>query len=132
MNPTLATKELNRFWRAADSLLGYSPPQEPLENSHVASDGVVRYQYNLERPVWYVGMTGRFIRDMLDIDRRLDGWIVQAIRYLSTKTMTPRGDTVKPLGGKLKGLWRIRMGNYRLVYRPDRERSRVLLIAFTT
>ena len=40
------------------------------------------------------------------------------------------GDTVKPLTGDLAGLWRIRVGDSRLVYFPHAESRRITLVSF--
>ena len=53
-----------------------------------------------------------------------------AIGEIQSAPRTPRGDTVKPLTGELRGLWRYRIGDYRLVYRPSWNGRTVMLIAF--
>jgi hypothetical protein len=44
--------------------------------------------------------------------------------------MTPIGDTIKPLTGDLRGLWRYRIGDARLVYFPQIEFRKITLISF--
>ena len=39
------------------------------------------------------------------------------------------GDTTKILVGELQGMWRYRLGNYRLIYQPDKEKHVVFLLA---
>jgi mRNA-degrading endonuclease RelE of RelBE toxin-antitoxin system len=53
-----------------------------------------------------------------------------ALADISRKPTIIKGDTIKPLSGDLKGLWRYRIGDYRLVYRPDETYQKVTLIAF--
>ncbi len=77
-------------------------------------------------------MTDEFIKAVQAIDRKLQGRILEAISYLSRKPTEPKGDTVKPLTGDLKGLWRYRLGDYRLVYRPEEEDRQVVLVTFTS
>jgi mRNA-degrading endonuclease RelE of RelBE toxin-antitoxin system len=40
----------------------------------------------------------------------------------------PRGDTVKSLSGQLNGLWRFRIGDYRLIYKPQINEHVVILL----
>jgi mRNA interferase RelE/StbE len=81
-------------------------------------------------PDWDLGLSSEFRKAIRGIDRKLQGRVLQAIDYISTKPTVPKGDTVKPLGGELKGLWRYRIGDYRLVYRPDPDNGRVVLVTF--
>ena len=53
-----------------------------------------------------------------------------ALSELADTPMTPRGDTVKPLSNALKGLWRYRVGDYRLIYEPRVTSQLVLLVDF--
>ena len=39
--------------------------------------------------------------------------------------MTPRGNTIKRLTRDMSGYWRYRLGDFRLVYRPDNDRPTV-------
>ena len=49
----------------------------------------------------------------------------------SHRTPNARGNTVKPLTAEahLAGCWRVRLGDYRLIYRPDLQAHRVDVIA---
>jgi mRNA-degrading endonuclease RelE of RelBE toxin-antitoxin system len=71
-----------------------------------------------------LGMTDQFIKRVRGVDRKLQGRILEALSYLAVAPMSSRGDTVVPLTGEWKDLWRYRIGDYRLVYRPDAERGR--------
>ena len=42
--------------------------------------------------------------------------------------LSPRGSTIKPLKHNLQGLWEYRIGGFRLIYQPDKNRRTVLLI----
>jgi mRNA-degrading endonuclease RelE of RelBE toxin-antitoxin system len=79
-------------------------------------------------PNWDLGLTHEFRKAIKNIDRRLQGRVLQALDYISSKPTVPRGDTVKPLSGEYEGLWRYRIGDYRLIYRPDTDNARVVLI----
>jgi mRNA-degrading endonuclease RelE of RelBE toxin-antitoxin system len=84
------------------------------------------------RPDWLIGMTDAFIKAIEGTDKKLKGRILEAISDLSEEPAKPRGDTVKPLASGLKGLWRYRIGDYRLIYRPDGKNRQVLLLAFAS
>ena len=81
---------------------------------------------------WYLGMSDEFTKAIRGIDRKLQGRILEAISYISRSPTSPKGNTVKPLTADLKGLWRYRIGDYRLVYYPDNEGKRVVLVAFAS
>ncbi len=88
--------------------------------------------YSLRKDGWFLGMSDEFIKAIQGIDRKLQGRILEAISYIGSKPTERKGDTVKPLGGELKGMWRYRIGDHRLVYQPDTESRRVLLVTFTS
>ena len=48
--------------------------------------------------------------------------VVRAMMEICQAPMTPRDDTVKRLSGNAGQLWRYRLGDCRLVYRPERAR----------
>jgi mRNA-degrading endonuclease RelE of RelBE toxin-antitoxin system len=60
-----------------------------------------------------------FIKSVAKIDKKLQGRILEALAKITEAPTTIIGDTVKPLSGDLKGLWRYRIGDYRLVYDPN-------------
>jgi mRNA interferase RelE/StbE len=130
--PACAVEELNQLWRCADSILGFAPPHFNLAPTLYARAEHREPLYELEKPECYIGMTDQFIKDILNIDRKLQGRILEAISYIRTKPNFPRGDTVKPMVGKLKGLWRIRIGDYRLIYHPYIGSKRVVLISLAS
>ncbi len=87
-------------------------------------------RYSLRTPNWYVGFSNEFIKSVSRIDRKVQGRILEAIAKVGEAPTTPIGDTVKPLTGDLSGLWRIRVGDNRLVYYPQAAMQRVTLISF--
>lgn len=106
-----------------DSLFAYpSPDDEPFFGSMPCE---IR-----ESDEWLVAIGAGFRKDTTRIDRKLQGKILEAINDLSTNPMKARGDTVKPLQGELKGCWRYRIDDFRLVYRPDHSLRQIQLIAF--
>jgi mRNA-degrading endonuclease RelE of RelBE toxin-antitoxin system len=83
-------------------------------------------------PPWYVGMSADFSKDVSKIDRKLQGRILEALVVITENPVELKGDTVKPLTGELKGCWRYRIADHRLIYAPDRESGNITLIAFAS
>jgi mRNA interferase RelE/StbE len=81
---------------------------------------------------WLIGMTPDFHKATQHIDRKLQGRIFEAISHISRDPTAPKGDTVKPLTSDLKGFWRYRIGNSRLVYYPDSENRQITLVTFAS
>lgn len=117
-HPAVATERLTGLWQFED--FGLPSVREK----------AVRYLPG--EPDWYLGMSDEFTKAIRRVDRKLQGRILQAISDISSKPTSLRGDTVKPLTGDLKGLWRYRVGDYRIVYRPDDQNRRIVLVAFAS
>jgi mRNA-degrading endonuclease RelE of RelBE toxin-antitoxin system len=79
---------------------------------------------------WSIGMSSVFASAVSRMDHTLKERILDAISDLSGAPTNPDGDTIKPLGGEMMGLWRYRIDDYRLVYQPDVASRRVTLLAF--
>lgn len=79
---------------------------------------------------WAIAFTPAFRKSIAGIDKKLQGRILAAITDLSEEPASAHGDTIKPLSAELKGLWRYRVGDYRLVYKPDEEQRLVVLLEF--
>lgn len=80
---------------------------------------------------WLVGFSKQFIDDITGMDRKRMGRLLEAISELTEDPMKPHGDTVKALTGDLKGWWRYRLADYRLVYFPDPISKQITLNKFT-
>ena len=50
------------------------------------------------------------------------------INEIRKNPVKPKGNTIKPLTGDLKKLWRYRTGNWRLVYQPILEYNKILFL----
>lgn len=74
---------------------------------------------------WLSGFSDAFNKHVQKFDAKLRGRILTCIIDVLKAPMTPRGDTVKPLEGDKKGLWRYREGDYRIVYYPDKTKNQV-------
>lgn len=123
----------NDFWTALEEIWN---PQEALtswKSSHLIKieDPPPLFSRNKTTSAeWFVAFTPGFKKSISDIDKKLQGRVLAAIAELSEVPVLPHGDTRKPLGAGLKGLWRYRVGDYRLVYRPDEEKHLVILLEF--
>jgi mRNA interferase RelE/StbE len=78
---------------------------------------------------WAFYMTPSFQKDVAQLDRKLQGRILGALTDIFDEPCKARGDTVKPLQDDLKGYWRYRIGDYRLIYFPDVGRRLVALVS---
>ena len=82
-------------------------------------------------PKWYIGMTAEFMKTLGKIDKNLRARILEALAQISTAPVTPVGNTINPLSKNKKGMWRYRIGDYRLIYQPDENSKHILLLTFT-
>jgi mRNA interferase RelE/StbE len=85
-----------------------------------------------KKPDLLISISNQFAKDVQNVDRKLQGRILKAIGIIFKDPTRPKGDIIKPLGGDFKGLWRYRIGNYRLVYHIDSESKHIILIAFAS
>ena len=126
-HPSVATDALLDMWSLAEPLLREAP--EPIfRRGRVVHEPAMPLYAPPSEPAWDLGLTHEFRKAIRNIDRKLQGRVLQALNDLSTKPTVPRGNTVKPLSGEYEGLWRYRIGNYRLIYRPDTDNARVVLV----
>ena len=80
---------------------------------------------------WFIGMTAEFMKTLGKIDKNLRARILEALAQISTAPVTPVGNTINPLSKNKKGMWRYRIGDYRLIYQPDENSKHILLLTFT-
>jgi len=89
-------------------------------------------ELDIEEPeIWMIGFSPEFKKSIKRVEKKLKGRILDALEWLSRDPVTIQGNTVKPLSGDYSGLWRYRVGNYRLIYKPDGENKRVTLLTFS-
>ncbi len=69
---------------------------------------------------WRIELPPEFCREMAKegADARMRAWKA-IVKVARDPVLRNGGDTIKPLTGPLRGLWRCREGSYRLVYEPD-------------
>jgi mRNA interferase RelE/StbE len=82
-------------------------------------------------PPWYIGFNKEFKKQLDGLDRKLLGRTLEGIAKLTENPINPQGDTIKPLDGLMKGFWRIRIGDYRLIYYPDMEYGNISLYSLS-
>ena len=93
----------------------------------------ITVRYSLpHREGWLIAMSNDFMKAIQNIDRKLQGRILEALAEISKNPTTVMGDTIKPLSRELNGLWRYRLGDYRLVYQPLPEMNQILLVNFAS
>jgi mRNA-degrading endonuclease RelE of RelBE toxin-antitoxin system len=79
---------------------------------------------------WFIGFSREFSKSIAKVDKNKRARLLEAIGYLAESPTTPHGDTVMPLGGDKQGLWRYRIGEDRLIYRPNQDSRKVVLVSF--
>ena len=79
---------------------------------------------------WRFTAASKFIKD---VKQRLDLFdrVLQAVEEIRQHPTLSRGNTVKRLTRDLEGMWRYRIGDYRLVYEPDNDRRVVHLLSIS-
>ena len=79
---------------------------------------------------WRFKATSNFIKDVKKRIGLFDS-ILKAVEKIRQHPTSPRGNTVKRLTRDLKGMWRYRIGDFRLVYEPDDKRRVVHLMSIS-
>lgn len=87
-------------------------------------------RYSLRSPDWRFALSDSFIKSIERADKKLQGRVLEAITKIAQSPTTVVGDTVKPLTADLKGLWRYRVGDYRLIYAADLDEKHITLLSF--
>jgi mRNA interferase RelE/StbE len=81
---------------------------------------------------WLLSFSADFLKAIASIDKNQQARVLKAIAEISEEPEKRHGDTVKPLVGKLKGWWRYRIGDFRLVYEPMSVKKIVVLHDFAS
>ena len=95
-----------------------------------SSEWLVFRHAHVSQPRWTIVFSEAFVRSISRVDKSLQGRILEALTKLSEDPMEAVGDTVKPLVGSRKGIWRYRIGNYRLLYDPLLNSHEIVLLSF--
>ena len=80
---------------------------------------------------WRFTAASKFIKDVKKQRLDLFDRVLQAIEEIRQHTTLPRGNTIKRLERDLKGMWRYRIGDFRIVYKPDDDRRVVCLLSIS-
>ena len=70
---------------------------------------------------WEFTLAKEFRRDLKQRSHLFEQSIA-ALMEVCDSPMSARSNTVKPLRNELRGMWRYRMGDLRLIYQPDKDR----------
>lgn len=73
---------------------------------------------------WKFTLAKELRRDLKRQPQLLDR-VIQAIMEVCGNPMSAIGNTVKPLTNELQGMWRYRIGDFRVIYEPDGDRRTV-------
>jgi len=92
------------------------------------SEFIGKQAHKLRPPPWYIGHSAKFTKAVSKLDKNLKSRILDAINKIQRNPLKLIGDTQKPLSGELKGAWRHRIGDFRLVYIPVKEVGNILLV----
>lgn len=106
-----------------------SPQEYPREVAELVSSISDEMKKTSKENMWQLIFTPAFQKDLFNLKGVKQMDLVQAIIEISESPRTPKGDTIKVLQGELKGKFRYRIGDFRLVYEPDTESSKVFLLA---
>lgn len=87
-------------------------------------------RYSLRAPDWNFALSDDFIKSIERVDKKIQGRVLEAITKIAQSPTVVIGDTVKPLTADLKGLWRYRIGDYRLIYAPDVDAKHITPLSF--
>jgi mRNA-degrading endonuclease RelE of RelBE toxin-antitoxin system len=79
---------------------------------------------------WVAVFTSPFKKAIQKQDKKLQGRVLDAIIEILEAPTDVRGDTVKPLSKNLAPKWRYRIGDFRLVYVPLVDSSKVIFVDF--
>ena len=127
--------DLRRAWELPDPpVVLYSQSVASIRYELDVSDAPLNVRASPKKkspPPWLVGMTSGFLESTDRIDKKMKGRVFEAIAELSSSSLEPRGDTLKPLSAEFKGCWRYRIGDSRLIFRPYLPTSELTLISFS-
>tara|TARA_Y100000996_G_scaffold410388_1_gene392668 strand:- start:9 stop:449 length:441 start_codon:yes stop_codon:yes gene_type:complete len=78
---------------------------------------------------WQFSFSDEFFYNCITkIDNKLRGKMWSVIEKIKVSPNTIMGNTIKPLKGNLKNLWRYRIGDWRIIYHPDTEHNTIVIL----
>lgn len=102
-------------------------PSFPADSSGPVPPGGSTVVEPIKECGWHVRATPDFLRYLKRHPEKFDVTI-KAIEEIRQGPLSPRGNTIKPLTGNLEGMWRYRIGDFRIVYEAEPERRIVRLL----
>jgi len=123
---------LSSFWESNIPPAAYQALRHAVLDLEREYDRDNAIRFSIVAPDWYIGFSNEFVKSIANIDRKMQGRILEAISKIAAAPIDVHGDTIKPLTGNQKGLWRYRLGDARLLYYPDVELRNVVLISFAS
>lgn len=120
--PSLKEKIRPLAYRRVEKMI----PQKSLPEEMYDRD----VRFSLWMPEWTIALSDEFIKSIKTVDKKIQGRILVAIGEICESPLTPKGDTIKPLSRKKAGLWRYRIGSYRLIYQPHTANRYIILLSF--
>jgi len=81
---------------------------------------------------WDVVYQRTFNKALRRLDVKMQERIRAAVRDLVETPLEARGDTIQPLSNNQKGLWRYRIGNFRMLFYPNRELRTIVIVDLDT
>lgn len=117
-----------------DFILKVSPDRSEREEQVGLSESPVlasKRDYDFEE-TWVFRFHDDFSKSIKKLDNKIKGRVLSAIQKLCMNPVSTVGDTIKPLKENMKGYWRYRIGDYRLIYLPETEHKQIVLIMFSS
>ncbi len=108
--------------------------QKKTEERKSSESEFSRIQFEVREvpPDWFIGITSNFSKCIKKTDKKIQGRILVAMARITSDPITPSGNTIKPLSGEKDGMWRYRIGDYRIIYLPDKNTKHILLMSFSS
>jgi mRNA-degrading endonuclease RelE of RelBE toxin-antitoxin system len=112
--------------RPRDSLGDIEPSYQRIEPKEMRKDPP---KEDFSSP-WSMRFSATFSKRLRTVDGKLRGRILQAFTEILQKPVEPNGNTLKPLTNDMAGLWRYRIGDYRLIYQPEHRPRIITMLDF--
>ncbi|MBL7084382.1 MAG: type II toxin-antitoxin system RelE/ParE family toxin [Candidatus Aminicenantes bacterium] len=74
---------------------------------------------------WKVELSKEAIKDLINLDKNVSSRLVNKLNKLEISENPLSLKDVRPLVGKLKGFYRLRVGEYRIIFELDRHNKRI-------
>ena len=74
---------------------------------------------------WKVELSKEAIKDLINLDKNVSSRLLNKLNKLEISENPLSLKDVRPLVGKLKGFYRLRVGEYRIIFELDRPNKRI-------